>query len=571
MPGVRSRNRSRYTITAPKKSTSAATLCVDKHRNVRQYPRQDSNTRGLALRKSPTHTRALHFLPAFVLLLAQSTAAAQEGPEIDVTTTTTIEYHIDNENGKADDDDYGVVINRTNLATFADGLTATLRLDGSLFLNEYKPDPPAPPHSPYQDDTRVERLTVEYDFGDYQLTAGDFYQQLGRGIALSVRKVNELAIDTAIRGGKLQWSGDEHTLNAFAGRINTANMDNISQKFVQDPEDILAGSHFEYNGLDLLTPGIYAFYFQPQEPILKGNRDHTETVGGYLDISGLTDWLSLYVEADFQQRTLAGADPETGTALYIDSSATFGDTVLFVELMQLKKYELRGSSNTALDNRFSYNQAPTLERIDQEVLNNRDVEGGRLRIEQTIPDTQFQLYANAMVRNIGEPPENGLEDARILQTHYFGGFDWIYQDGSSRLGMSLGWRDEVQQDNSIKTILSPVLDYVQHLGGRYALHVMSWNEFRTLEERSFRRGSTFLGLEATQLGSITFEYGFDTQNPSDEIAKHFFAGILAWHASEDLDIRTTLGTQRGGLKCIAGVCREFPGFAGARAEIIGRF
>jgi hypothetical protein len=32
-----------------------------------------------------------------------------------------------------------------------------------------------------------------------------------------------------------------------------------------------------------------------------------------------------------------------------------------------------------------------------------------------------------------------------------------------------------------------------------------------------------------------------------------------------------VGTQRGGLKCIAGVCREFPSFAGARLEVIGRF
>ena len=31
------------------------------------------------------------------------------------------------------------------------------------------------------------------------------------------------------------------------------------------------------------------------------------------------------------------------------------------------------------------------------------------------------------------------------------------------------------------------------------------------------------------------------------------------------------GTQRGGLKCVNGVCRTFPPFAGARAELVIRY
>ena len=39
---------------------------------------------------------------------------------------------------------------------------------------------------------------------------------------------------------------------------------------------------------------------------------------------------------------------------------------------------------------------------------------------------------------------------------------------------------------------------------------------------------------------------------------------------DELDLTATVGTQRGGIKCISGVCREFPAFAGGRIEVVGR-
>ena len=36
-------------------------------------------------------------------------------------------------------------------------------------------------------------------------------------------------------------------------------------------------------------------------------------------------------------------------------------------------------------------------------------------------------------------------------------------------------------------------------------------------------------------------------------------------------VTATGGSQRGGLKCIAGICRWFPPFAGGRLEVVTRF
>ena len=50
-----------------------------------------------------------------------------------------------------------------------------------------------------------------------------------------------------------------------------------------------------------------------------------------------------------------------------------------------------------------------------------------------------------------------------------------------------------------------------------------------------------------------------------------WAGIIAWEATDDITVRATAGTQRGGLKCVAGVCRIYPAFAGVKTEVVGRF
>ncbi|MFC1612127.1 DUF6029 family protein, partial [Myxococcota bacterium] len=69
-------------------------------------------------------------------------------------------------------------------------------------------------------------------------------------------------------------------------------------------------------------------------------------------------------------------------------------------------------------------------------------------------------------------------------------------------------------------------------------------------------------------GGLTIELGYDTRDP--EVQSYFVAGIVAVEVIEQLALTATVGTQRGGIKCVSGVCREFPAFAGGRIEIVGR-
>ncbi len=515
-------------------------------------------------------------------------ALAQDQATVTVTNTTTAEFRIDNKNGRAEDDNFGLLLNRLNLSGTSGQIATQLRLDTVYFPDEtlFFPNPPRPT---FRDDARLERLTVRYSLGDWTLTAGDFYRQVGRGIALSIRKVDEAGLDVTLRGGDLQWESDDHRLGVFAGLTNPVNIDTISQSFIEDTDDIVVGSDWEYLGLDIVNVGLYAVFVHPSERLLPGQRDFTFSEGITLSSPGLTDWLSIYAELGAQRTQLAGAVTTgrgVGDTILANAFAAYmavdmnfseigpGDVILLLEALALDDYEVKGSRNSSLGSRFDYNFAPTLERIDQEVFDNTDVRGARARLEYAIPDPELVFFANSMVRinHLDEP-------GQVEMFHNYGGFDLGWQEGISRVVISAGARREVSDEVTFKAINHVEVDLTQHIGAGFSLHIASNVEDRLLDETKFLRGSTFLGGDIQDLGGLTFEFGYDTQDPSPEVRNLFFAGILALDLGaligdevvEGVDLRATVGTQRGGIKCISGVCREFPAFAGGRLEIVGRF
>jgi len=240
-----------------------------------------------------------------------------------------------------------------------------------------------------------------------------------------------------------------------------------------------------------------------------------------------------------------------------------------------------GSPNVALGSPFVYNQPPTLERIDQEVLNNRDVLGGRARIDYTLFDGDVTIYGNGLLRKT----DPGVT-AEVTQIHAYGGVDLYYDEGSSRLAASGGWRDEQNtppggEARDVKSMVHAEADW-QHAFERWSLNISTLNELRTLASPTgtdeYTRGSTLVGVEfgqnagwirsfADQL-ALTFEFGYDDQDESADARTLYYAGILDWTLDSRFRLRAQAGTQRGGLKCVGGVCRIYPEFAGARLDLV---
>lgn len=514
--------------------------------------------------------------PGCALLLAlavglgtPASAQAQDGARAQVTNTLTGEARGDNHNGVDTDDDYTVIVDRFNLSVASPGLVAQLRADLFQFVDE-------PADQGYRDALQIERLTLRFTRGPWEVVGGDFYRQLGRGIALSLRKNEESAVDVTLQGGQLGYQGTAHQLTAFAGRTNPANLDAISQRFVADTHDTIVGGTWDWTGNSLVKLGAFGLWMKTREQLL-GEHSTTASAGATVAMPTATDWLALYAEGDAQQRQVIGVSSR-GYAAYATADLTLlhGDLTFLLEGLHLQDYELRGSTNTALGKAFDYNQPPTLERIDQEVTNLRDVDGAALRAEYFFFDLDLLLFASGNLR-LNDP----AGPSPVQTAHAYAGATWTFQQGRSRLQASAGTRDERQDGQTLRTLIHAEADYLQALLVEYGLsiHLQLWHELRSQDAADFQRGTSLLSLEWARRGSAGFELSYDTQDPRPEVRNAFAAALLAWHLHgtfdladlDELSLAVLAGTRRGGLRCVAGVCRDFPEFSGAQVRAILRY
>ncbi|MCB9519523.1 MAG: hypothetical protein H6698_02845 [Myxococcales bacterium] len=572
--------------------------------------------------------------------LAVAATAQATDTSIAVTDTGIVEAHADNGDGDFQDDHYVAFVNRLNVNANAGDLSTQLRLDAFHFVDvcgeslyrfgpvdangdgraDYRPgsDPSAPnpgvdtdgdgrldtldldgdgvgdpmprcvsiehgPGQDYRSDVVLERLNVTARRGGLTLQAGDFYQQLGRGIVLAIRKVDEAGLDVALQGASVEYRGDHDRTVLFGGRVNPANLDSINRHYVEPIDDIVAGHVYELRAIEGVRISLFGAYLGRGDRAIRDQaaRDWNYSQGLSIELPRAAEWLSIYTEGDLQTREV-GDESFLGLAAYATANVAIRDFSVVGEGIVLDDFSQLGSGNSALSGApFRHNQAPTLERIDQETLNSDTVIGGRLKLEQYFFASDTNAYVNGMllVNNRGTPAE-------LRQMHGYAGVKTYFQDGASRVELSGGYRDETNTNlapverafgtftpgfRQLKSMIHGELDYLQSLGGGFSLHLTSTNEARTLNDNPYQRGTLLAGVDRAGRGGLTFEFGYDNQNPDTRVRRLFYAAIAKWDAADWLTLTATGGTQRGGIKCINGVCREYPAFAGARVEAVARF
>lgn len=508
----------------------------------------------LRIVSGPRPRAALFAWLACALVLGPDRARAES---LRMMNTLILEYRGDNDNGIDTDDDYGLGLNKLYLDGELGMTSLSLQLDTVYFSNQPDVLPGTPTSdSAYTSEARLERITLRHSFGDTSLLLGDSHMQFGRGIALSLRKVDELGMDQAVRGGSLGWQGDIASAQAFAGWTNIANLDGVTQKHLEDPNDLLMGASATLH-VGVADISVHGLYLKPRVPTLADlDQDQTLLGGAYVDLP-LFSRLSLYLEGAVEQYRIATTE-EMGTALYASADMDLELVSLLVEGLWLDKFQVMGSYDETLQRRNTYNQPPTLERFDQEVLDNENVRGGLARVSRSFFSGDLIVYVNGMYRQYG--PELAAVDA----IHGYGGFELTY--GTSRWFASSGYREEVQGGDTIKTMIHGESDWVQTLGGGYSLQLTVAHESRTFQDQPYVRGTTLVGFDRSDLGALMLEVGYDTLDESTQ--NLFFAGIVAWRSLDWLTMRAVLGSQRGGIKCIGGVCRDFPAFSGGRLEAV---
>jgi hypothetical protein len=283
---------------------------------------------------------------ALVAFLAGAPAAAVETPNvggqpvvIDITNTAVTTYHFNNRNDSdlnpptQVDDNYGEFLDRLNVQASWGSFRLGVRLDTAVYFHTLdrngvaalvKDQTPAinaaaasvflPPkavansitndfynelHSRFLRAIYPSKLFLGYSAPGLDVTVGDFYVQLGRGLVFSVRKIDELAVDTTVRGVKAAFDrkvGDvQISAMLFGGQMNPLRVDEASGRRLNGAGSPLffgfpVGGALETYDITS-NPGSVIDVIQPAHPSYLEDT----AVGGKIDVG--TRWFTLGANA----------------------------------------------------------------------------------------------------------------------------------------------------------------------------------------------------------------------------------------------------------------------------------
>src|SRR5450755_665827 len=214
----------------------------------------------------------------FGALCATEQARALEPAEVlgvpvafDVTESSTVAYNFDNRDTRANqvptraNDDWGLWYNRVNVLANGGAWQVGVRIDNAWFfrypnptqigldLVNSRPADPGGASAPDYFRQKVNEAGVElsnryidwlypakyyatYSSPALEVQIGDGYAQFGRGLVLSLRKLDELASDTTLRGARITGrikSGDVTVrATALAGTLNPLRIDPASGRYL---------------------------------------------------------------------------------------------------------------------------------------------------------------------------------------------------------------------------------------------------------------------------------------------------------------------------------------------------
>jgi hypothetical protein len=503
-------------------------------------------------------------------LQAPSPAPVLDAPPATFSGTTTglFEWRGDNRNGLSGDDHFGDAILRSNLTLDGGDTRVLARFDGEGFVRSAT-------DVLRRDDLRLERFALDLERRDVfgtsgdrlRLQLGDFYAQFGKGLALSLRRLDELGLDVAARGARadLGLGDDRAVLTLLYGLANPVNVELQQLRHVDDPGDAIGGGRAEVRVLDAsraaLVLGGHAVMASEGATSPTGERRRTSNVGATLDAT--LGSASLALEVDEQRRELLAATA-SGRAVYGSLTLPLGPATILVEGKHYASFQpLTGSRQSIGEGRFLYSLPPTAERIDQELVDNTDITGGRLRSDVALgPQRRSSVHGSAAL----------FHDRALDQwfAHGFAGVDLRRASGLALL-FSGGYRREWLRSTGqlSRAIAHGEADALAPLHPRLSLHLIARHESHVegASRHVFHRGGSSAELSLDERLSFGGGLDWDTQNQRPDVARRFGFGVVRYRPHDALVLAALFGSQRGGLRCLAGACRVSPPFSGARVEV----
>lgn len=587
--------------------------------------------------------------------------------KLDITETSIAAQRFAPREGELEQDQgYFVWLNRLNLVLGWKKLTLGARIDSSLYAlrpeDRYSGTDPSIRRglvndgaTRYRDALYPAKLWLTYRNEGVEVTAGDSYVQFGRGLVLSMRKVDELGVDTTLFGAKIAIQRDPFGLTFVAGIANPARVDEPTGRalfpsskiapagnFSGVPtqplfgSDRLIGVQFQAGrGLPVIasTHAVRLTKCAPYRYDADGNivdnpfdapigtceeparstwlgelpqtlgpilaRSETINAGQSIEIPSLWGHGNLFVEGAVQRRradSVNEADTQ-GNALYASLVTTGGPVSNTVELKSYRNFfPLAGGVNVSRAAAFSniaYSIPPTAELITSDTMfgfYNACVTGARDRFDYRFTPTMlgYATFGHFVSRSeilggtcdrfgksTGQNPAattNNITDASV-------GVEWRFDDDKSIVFANLNARHDVTDANvAFYREVAAQYSVTKYIGGPYSIELAGRHRYRVQDRENIRNGEydgapwwqgehqNALKVAPKWVVSQGFEYTTYIGLPT-----YYVNGGFLYRFTSDSSIRVNVGQNRGGLRCVSGICRVFPAFSGARVELTLRF
>ncbi|MGH7283840.1 MAG: DUF6029 family protein [Polyangiaceae bacterium] len=599
---------------------------------------------------------------------------------LDLTETSIVSQHFDAREGEDPRDfGFGEWINRLNAAVSWKKWTVGMRLDSGLYwqrpqdrdIRTLYPNDASNPDALKGDINNIDsdgtsrfrnsiypaKVWATYQSSTLEATVGDAYVQFGRGLTLSMRKIDDLGIDNTLRGAKIAYTNDPFAFTLVAGLANPSRVDEATGRALFLPEPLAAdpvtgraalspqplfgsdriiGAEIQAGrGLPVVlsthvvrmtrcAPYSYTPSGQvddgtfdspigscaPQDteawlaslpsgsPVL--NASEVEMAGQSLEIPSIFKHGQIYLEA-VTQRWHHDENPDdpraTGNALYGSFSGSVGPVTNTLEVKSYRNfYPLAGAVDGTRASAFSniaYSTPPTAELLTQDNeynFFNACVDGGRLRTDLRVSDGllvygQGEYFHTKSEQGNGNCDEKGntvtsaANPDSVHDNVWDGltGIEWSFDDDRSHVLASTGVRDDHKVDGTpFYRELHAEYTITKHIAGIYSVEITGQHRLRYEEDANIREGQgnvdwhegqNYIALQ-TRKWVLAQGYEYTTKVG---LPTNYFNGSILYRFTEKSNIRVLVGQQRGGLKCVSGVCRIFPAFEGARAELTLRF
>ncbi|HVJ91813.1 MAG TPA: DUF6029 family protein, partial [Labilithrix sp.] len=328
-------------------------------------------------------------------------------------------------------------------------------------------------------------------------------------------------------------------------------------------------------------------------------RRETINLGQSIEVPNLWGHGSLYLEGAVQRRH---ADPVNeadtqGNALYASLVTTGGPISNTLELKSYRNFfPLAGAVNVTRAAAFSniaYSIPPTAEPIINDTqfgFYNACVTGARDRFDYRFTPTAlaYATFGYFVTRSeiLGGTCDRfgrSTGDEKAATTNHVVdgsvGVEWRFDDDKSIVFANLNARNDVTETNlPFYRELAAQYSITKYIKGPYSIELAGRHRYRIQDSENIR-GNAFEGepwwqgehqnaLKVAPKWVVAqgFEYTTLVGLPT-----YYINGNLLYRFTSDSNIRVTVGQNRGGLRCVSGICRVFPAFSGARVELTLRF